>query len=70
MADATLRQHYSDRAGIRPYRITGKAECESATLTTASSRSRARDHLPLTGVAPASEFLTDIKNPVKPAGHP
>jgi hypothetical protein len=31
---------------------------------------RARDHLLVTGVAPASEFLTDIKSPAKPAGRP
>lgn len=31
---------------------------------------RARDHLLVTGVAPASEFLTDIKSPAKPAGQP
>lgn len=31
---------------------------------------RARDHLLVTGVAPASEFLTDIKSPAKPGSHP
>jgi ATP-dependent exoDNAse (exonuclease V) beta subunit len=31
---------------------------------------RARDHLLVTGVAPASEFLTDIKSPAKPARRP
>jgi hypothetical protein len=31
---------------------------------------RARDQLLVTGVAPASEFLTDIKSPAKPAGRP
>jgi len=30
---------------------------------------RAGDHLLVTGVAPASQFLTDIKSPAKPLGH-
>ena len=31
---------------------------------------RARDHLLVTGVAPASVYLTDITSPAKPAGRP
>ena len=31
---------------------------------------RARDHLLVTGVTPASEFLTDIKSPGKASGPP